>query len=73
MNEYQDQAQQVDIDWAGNEAHFQLAYKGFTSLGTLRVQPSQVEIEAKLPLIARPFHGKIERFLRDKIGEILQP
>ncbi len=50
----------VDRRWEGDLLHFAGKAKGFKANGTLEVTETEVIIDGKLPLIAKPFEPRIK-------------
>lgn len=50
----------VDQRWEGDRLLFSGSARGFKANGTLEVTDSEVIIDGKLPLIARPFEPRIK-------------
>ena len=50
----------VDQRWDGDRLVFSGSARGFKANGTLEVTDSEVIIDGKLPLIARPFEPRIK-------------
>jgi hypothetical protein len=46
--------------WEGDTLHFSGAARGFKANGTVDVTDSEVIIDGKLPLIAKPFEPRIK-------------
>jgi len=45
--------------WEGDTLHFSGSARGFKSNGTIELTDSEVIIDGKLPLIAKPFESRI--------------
>ena len=46
--------------WDGDRLYFSGAAKGFKTSGTIEVTESEVIIDGKLPLIAKPFEPRVK-------------
>ena len=46
--------------WEGDQLSFSGSAKGFKANGTVQVTDSEVIIDGKLPLIARPFESRVK-------------
>ena len=46
--------------WEGDHLYFAGAAKGFKANGTVEVTDSEIIIDSKLPLIAKPFEGRVK-------------
>jgi hypothetical protein len=57
--QYGGMASDIQESWNGNVFTFSVKARGFTGSGTLEVTDSEVIIDGKLPLIAKPFEPRI--------------
>ena len=57
--QYGGTATDLHESWSGNVLTFGAKAKGFSGSGTLEITDSEVIIDGKLPLIARPFEPRI--------------
>ena len=57
--------------WDGYEGSFSGSAMGNSLAGTLAVEPDEVTVEGKLPLLAMPFKGKIESAIQDTLKRLL--
>lgn len=46
--------------WEGDHLYFAGAAKGFKANGTVEVTDTEIIIDSKLPLIAKPFEGRVK-------------
>jgi Putative polyhydroxyalkanoic acid system protein (PHA_gran_rgn) len=69
--EQKDKISDVKEEWEGNSGSFQFKSFGQSLVGAINVNPSNVEINSKLPLTLSLFKGKIEEVIRDKAKELL--
>lgn len=58
--QYGHHASDMSHQWQGDTLHFAFKAKGMTGKGTLEVTESDVIIDGKLPLIAKPFESRIK-------------
>ena len=58
--QYGHYATDIDQTWHGDRLDFSLKARGFTGKGTLEVTDTDVIIDGKLPLIAKPFEPRIK-------------
>ena len=68
---YQNQVSDLQETWTDNSVHFGFKTYGFTVSGQMAVEPAEVRFDAKIPLAAMMFKGKIEQTLRDEINRVL--
>jgi len=70
-SQFNDQISDLQEKWNGNEGKFSFKIKSFSVSGKLIVSEFDVQMEAKFPLVAIPFKGKIEAKLRERTEQIL--
>jgi hypothetical protein len=58
-------------EWKKYTGTFSFSVMGFSVSGTTRVNPSEVELSAKLPLAATLLKGKIESTIRERAKTLL--
>ncbi len=58
--QYGHYASDSTLSWSGDRLDFSGKAKGFSASGTIEVTDSEVIIDGKLPLIARPFEPRIK-------------
>ena len=56
--------------WEGDRLVFSGAAKGFKTSGTVEVTESEVIIEGKLPLLARPFEPRVKSTIEREAASI---
>lgn len=59
LGQFGEKADDVQHEWSGDTLRFRGKAKGLTVEGTLEVTDAAVVIDGKLPLIAKPFEGRI--------------
>ena len=69
--QFSDKISSIREEWEGNSAKFSFSIKGFSISGKLIINSSQVHLEGKLPLLAKPFKGKIENTIREEAKKLL--
>ena len=69
--EQKDKISDVKEEWEGSSGSFKFRSFGQSLAGVIDVNPSNVEINSKLPLTLSLFKGKIEELIRDKAKELL--
>lgn len=57
--------------WSGNEGRFSVKAMGFNVTGGVTVRPTEVAIDADLPLAATPFKGRVEQMIREQTERLL--
>jgi len=58
--QYGHYASDMEKNWSGDRLDFGFKTKGFTGKGTVEITDSEVIIDGKLPLIAKPFEPRIK-------------
>ena len=61
LAQFGDRAEDVQHEWSGDTLRFKGKARGFTVEGTLEVTDSEVIINGKLPLLAKPFESRIRQ------------
>jgi Putative polyhydroxyalkanoic acid system protein (PHA_gran_rgn) len=59
QRQYAHYATDIDKSWQGDRLEFSVKAKGFTGTGTLEITDTDVIIDGKLPLVAKPFEPRI--------------
>lgn len=65
-----DQLEVTDRSWSGNTLHFGFKARGIPAKGTISIEDSDVVIDGKVPLLARPFEGKIARAVEKEASSL---
>jgi hypothetical protein len=68
---YQTQVSDLQETWTDNVVEFGFKTYGFAVSGQMAVEPADVRFDAKIPMAAMMFKGKIEQTLRDEINRVL--
>jgi putative polyhydroxyalkanoate system protein len=58
--QYGHYASDVDKNWEGDRLNFNVKARGMTGAGSVEVTDTEVIIDGKLPLMARPFEPRIK-------------
>lgn len=61
LAQFGDKADDVQQEWRGDTLHFKGKARGFSVEGTVEITDSDVVIDGKLPLLARPFESRIRQ------------
>jgi len=56
--------------WEGDTLHFSGSARGFKASGTLQLTETEVVIDGKLPLIAKPFEPRIKNTIEREAAAI---
>ena len=68
---YQQHVSDLQESWDGSVLTYSFKTFGFTIKGTVAVEPSEVKLEAGLPLAAMMFKGTIEKQILDQMNKLL--
>jgi hypothetical protein len=60
LSQYQHYLSNHESHWEGDTLHFSGAARGFKANGTVDVTDTEVIVDGKLPLIAKPFEPRIK-------------
>lgn len=66
-----DDVNDLVAEWNGNVLSFGFSAYGIKVQGTATSGESEVVVDAKLPMAAMLFRGKIEQQIREELGKIL--
>jgi putative polyhydroxyalkanoate system protein len=66
------QLQDVEQKWVGSTLQFAFTTKGFRINGSIHLYPSEVAVEANLPMVAAMFKKRIEADVRQALQQVLQ-
>jgi hypothetical protein len=69
-NEYGEHMGGLEADWTGEELTFAFSAAGMKVNGNMLVEDDCVRINAKLPIVAMMFKGKIEQTIRDELETV---
>ncbi|HEY4641997.1 MAG TPA: polyhydroxyalkanoic acid system family protein [Thermoanaerobaculia bacterium] len=58
--QYGHYATDIDKQWDGDRLTFSVKARGMTGSGSLEITDSEVILDGKLPLMARPFESRIK-------------
>ena len=61
LGKYKEHISEVHQGWEGNVLSFAFKVKGFSVSGKLTTEDKRIIIEAKIPLVAGIFKGKIKK------------
>lgn len=72
LAQFSDRAEDLSYEWSGDTLRFKGKAKGLTVEGTLEVADSEIRIDGKLPLIARPFESRIRQAVEREAGAMFR-
>ena len=58
--QYGHYASDIDKNWEGDRLNFNVKAKGMSGSGWLEITDTEVIVDGKLPLMARPFESRIK-------------
>lgn len=59
--------------WEGDRLVFSGTAKGFKASGSVEVTDTEIVVDGKLPLIARPFESRIKSTIETEAAAMFQP
>jgi hypothetical protein len=65
-------ASDIDKTWDGDRMDFKVKAKGFSGNGTLEVTDTELIIDGKLPLMAKPFEPRIKSTVEREVAEMFR-
>ena len=65
-------AKDLDYEWHGNTLHIAAKAKGLSVKGTVEITETDVIIDGKLPLLAKPFESKIRHTVEREAEEMFR-
>ena len=69
--EHGDKISNLKEEWTGNAGNFSFTAQGFDIVGTLTVNPSNVELKGKIPFTLSLFKGAITKTIEQQATKIL--
>jgi hypothetical protein len=69
---YGHQAKDLEYEWHGDTLHVSGKAKGFSLKGTVEVTDTDIILDGKLPLLAKPFESKIRQTVELEAGELFR-
>jgi hypothetical protein len=68
LSQFGDKADDVRHEWSGDSMAFSGKARGMSVHGTLEVTDAAVILDGKLPLLARPFEGRIREAIERELA-----
>ena len=72
QRQYGHYASDIQKNWDGDRLDFEVKARGFTGKGTVEITDSEVIIDGKLPLIAKPFEPRIKSTLEQEAAAMFR-
>ena len=63
----------VATSWSDSAMEFSFRARGFSFRGTLEVTDAQFILDVGVPLLARPFQGRVETEIQEWVDDIFGP
>lgn len=70
--EHPDIAGDFDLDWVGESLEFSGSVMGAKVSGVLVIEEDGIYVDARIPMIALPFRGRIRREIRHHLDKALK-
>ena len=71
LEEYQDQAKDVEQTWEGNNLNVRFRTMGMNFKGDIQVAPESVDVGEEIPFAAMLFKSKIEKGIKSELEKLL--
>lgn len=71
LTEHGSKLSKEEHEWTGDTLRFNATASGIAVIGTLKVTETDVEIDAKVPLFARPFEGQAKSRIIKALDNLL--
>lgn len=72
LGQFSHHADDLQHEWTGDTLHFKGKARGLSIDGTVEVTNAEVIIDAKLPLIAKPFEGRIRQTVEQEAEKMFR-
>jgi hypothetical protein len=67
LSQFGGHAEEIHHEWIGDTLHFKGKARGMSLAGEVEVTDAAVIVEAKLPLLARAFEGRIREAVEKEV------
>ena len=72
LGQFSHHADDLHHEWSGDTLRFRGKARGLSVEGTVEVTDSEVIIRGKLPLLAKPFEGRIKQTVEQEAGKMFR-
>jgi hypothetical protein len=72
LGQFSHHAEEMEHEWTGDTLRFKGKAKGFKVQGTVEVTDKEMILDAKLPLLAIAFEGKIKEAVEKEAGAMFK-
>jgi hypothetical protein len=72
LGQFAHHAEELEHDWHGDTLEFKGKARGVKVHGTVDVTDAEIVIDAKLPLIAMPFEGRIKEAVKKEADALFR-
>jgi len=70
LSQYGHYLSESQTNWSGDRLDFSGKAKGFSANGTIEITETEVILDGKLPLIARPFESRIKSVIEHEAATL---
>jgi hypothetical protein len=72
LGQFSHHADDLHHEWSGDTLHFKGKAKGLNVSGTVEITDATMIVDAKLPLIAMPFEGRIREAVQKEADQMFR-
>jgi hypothetical protein len=72
LGQFGDRAEDITHEWRGDTLRFRGKARGFNVEGTIEITDSEMILDSKLPLLARPFESRIRQVVEQETGTMFR-
>jgi hypothetical protein len=72
LGQFGHHADELKHEWTGDTLRFKGKARGLSVEGTVEVTDTEVVVEGKLPLIARPFEGRAKQAIQSELDSMFR-
>jgi putative polyhydroxyalkanoic acid system protein len=72
LGQFGDRAEDLSHEWRWDTLHFRGKARGLAVEGTIEITDSEVVLESRLPLIARPFESRIRQAVQEEAEKVFR-
>ena len=73
LGQFSHHAEDLHHEWIGDTLEFKGKARGLSVKGTVEITDAAVIVDAKLPLIAMPFEGRIRQTVEQEAEKMFRP
>ena len=72
LSQFGDHAEEIEHEWLGDTMRFKGKARGLAVEGTIDVTDAEIILDAKLPLVAKMFEGRIREAVEREAGAMFR-